>query len=351
MPDPKQPRILLVEDHEGKRYTIARLLRAEGFHIDEAETGTSALALVRAHHDVVVLDLKLPDILGWEVCRRIKADPATSNVMVLEMSAAYVSTTDRVRGLELGADAYLVHPVETIELVAVLRALVRLRFAERERELQRELLLATVGHDLRNPLGVITMTSQALMLSPTLTEREQPMVERIERTAQRMTRMVEQLLVFSQGLSSTLPIAISRIDLGELCRGVVRERQAQEPREIHVIDELGCAFGADPDRLTQLIDNLIGNALQYGTGPVTIKLSQIADRARLTIHNAGTPIPEAALPTLFDPFRRGTRVGHGLGLGLFIVHQIAVAHGGIVTVSSTIAEGTRITVELPLTSA
>src|SRR3954454_17464166 len=143
----RRPHVLFVEDDIGKRYVIARQLRAAEFDIVEATTGAEALAMLTPDFDIAILDIKLPDMYGWDICRKIKEDPQTASVMVLELSAALATPHDRARGLELGADASLVPPVDLVELVATLRALSRLRQAERDRERQRELFLGTVGHD------------------------------------------------------------------------------------------------------------------------------------------------------------------------------------------------------------
>src|ERR1041384_1032916 len=189
MTDPK-PRVLFVEDNIGKRYVIARQLRGAGFEIDEASTGQDGLALLSPSHDVAIIDIKLPDMLGWDLCKRIKGNPETAAVKVLELSATLATAEDRARGLELGADCYLVHPVELVELVAALRALIRLRNAERDRLRAQELLLATLGHDLRNPLNVIATGLSVLAESPTLVPADRDIVIRVDRTVDRMRRMI-----------------------------------------------------------------------------------------------------------------------------------------------------------------
>jgi PAS domain S-box-containing protein len=124
--------ILYAEDTEPQRYAISRFLRRAGFDVLEAGTGGEALKLMGKRPDVVVLDVNLPDISGLEVCRQIKCNELTSRTPVLHVSAALVSTQARVAGLEGGADGYLVQPVEPEELVATIRALLRVRKAEEE---------------------------------------------------------------------------------------------------------------------------------------------------------------------------------------------------------------------------
>jgi len=266
MPD-NPPSVLFVEDDLGKRYVIARQLRAAGFEIIEAGTGAEGLAKLSPELDIAILDMKLPDMYGWDICERIKENPQTASIMVLELSATLATAQDRARGLELGADAYLVHPVELVELVATLRALHRLRRAERERERQRELFLGTVGHDLRNPLQAIMMATQVLAASRTLTPPERSTVATIERTAERMRRLIDQLLTFTQGAAGGVPVHREPVDLGELCRAVVREHAAS--REIVIDDQLATPIAADAERMTQLVDNLVTNAIRYGDGTVT----------------------------------------------------------------------------------
>ena len=120
--------ILNVDDNDGARYAKTRILQSAGFRVVEAENGTDALAFVlRDEPDLVLLDVKLPDINGIEVCRRIKADPVTSSIVVLQTSAALTGRDDKIRGLEGGADNYLAAPIEADELIANVNALLRMR--------------------------------------------------------------------------------------------------------------------------------------------------------------------------------------------------------------------------------
>ncbi len=120
----KQPeaRILLVDDDEAKRYTIAKPLERAGFLINEAASGADALRMVASLPDLVILDVKLPDLSGFEVCRRIKSDPVTASIPVLHVSSTFVDIEDKVHGLNCGADGYLTSVAEPLELVATVRA-------------------------------------------------------------------------------------------------------------------------------------------------------------------------------------------------------------------------------------
>ncbi len=123
--------ILNVDDNEANRYAVSRMLKRAGFTMIEAASGAEALRMVAGRPDLVILDVNMPDIDGFEVCRRIKADPETASIPVLHMSASYILSEDKTRGLEEGADGYLIRPVESPELIATVRALLRIRSAER----------------------------------------------------------------------------------------------------------------------------------------------------------------------------------------------------------------------------
>jgi len=341
-----RPRVLFIEDDIGKRYVIARQLRAAGFEILEAETGAEGLAKLSPELDIAILDMKLPDMYGWDICKHIKENPRTASIMVLELSATLASAQDRALGLELGADAYLVHPVEIVELIATLRALHRLRRAERERERHRELFLGTVGHDLRNPLQSIMTAIQVLAESPGLATHERKLVTTINRNTERMRRLIDQLLIFTQGVAGGVPVHRESVDLRELCRAVVREHATD--REIVIDEQLEASVPIDRERMSQLVDNLVTNAIRYGAGKVTLRLRRDGNHAVIAVHNHGTPIAPDKLATLFDPYKRAARSHGGVGLGLYIVEQVARAHGGTVQVTSTDETGTTFEVRIPI---
>lgn len=124
--------ILSVDDNDAIRYSFTRYLREGGYEVIEARTGEEALEMARLNPALITLDVNLPDINGYEICRRLKDNPATSEIPILHISASCIESTDRVRGLEGGADAYLSEPVDRLELLATVKALLRMRQAQRE---------------------------------------------------------------------------------------------------------------------------------------------------------------------------------------------------------------------------
>ena len=130
MPVHQTSRILLVDDTEQNRYVLSRILARAGLEVEQCTTGKDALERVKSCPDLVILDVKLPDLSGYEVCRRIKADPVTRSIPVLQISASFVSNESKVQALEGGADGYLTHPIDATVLVATVKSLLRLKQAE-----------------------------------------------------------------------------------------------------------------------------------------------------------------------------------------------------------------------------
>ena len=215
----------------------------------------------------------------------------------------------------------------------------------------REHFVSIVGHDLRNPLTAIITSAQLLLRYGGLNARQARVVGRVGSSADRMARMIDDLLDFARSrLGGGFPIHPRRFDLGELTQQTVEELLFAYPGRSVRIDAQGDLWGNwDPDRVAQVISNLIGNALQHGLedGDVLVSLRGEQNTVVLETRNGGAPVPPEVLPHVFEPGRRGDARAGGLGLGLFIVEQIVLAHGGSIEARSTEAEGTTFTVVLP----
>lgn len=163
------PVIAVIDDNDAGRYATVRVLTHAGYLVWEGASGAEALDLARRRPDLMVLDVRLPDVDGFEVCRRIKDDPETRSIPVLHLSALMRDTRDKVAGLASGADAYLTQPVEAEELLATIRALLRLAQAERERELEVRQWHATFN-SLRNPICLMDKNGRVLRANQALAE-------------------------------------------------------------------------------------------------------------------------------------------------------------------------------------
>src|SRR5437763_6611789 len=212
----------------------------------------------------------------------------------------------------------------------------------------REHFVGIVSHDLRNPLTAIVTSAHLLLRYGELPERQARVVARIASSADRMARMIDDLLDFARSkLGGEFPIHRRRIDLRQICEQTVEELEFAFTRQVK-LEANGDLWGDwDPDRIAQVISNLVGNAVQHSDGDVKVTLRGEADVVVLETHNGGPPIPHEVLSHIFEPGRRGDARSGGLGLGLFIAQQIVLAHGGSIEVTSNDGDGTKFTVALP----
>ena len=219
----------------------------------------------------------------------------------------------------------------------------------------RERFLGVVSHDLRNPLHAILLSANTLLRAEGLPSHHTKTARRIVASSERMGRMIGELLDFTRGrLGGGIPVQPREANLRHLCRHVVEELEISHPgRELRLTAEGQFQGTWDPDRLTQLLGNLGKNALDYSPAgtPVDFRLRDEGDGVRVEVHNEGPPIPPELLPGIFEPFRRAVAGDahplSGLGLGLFIVREICLSHGGHVEVRSRQGEGTTFTLWLP----
>jgi signal transduction histidine kinase len=213
----------------------------------------------------------------------------------------------------------------------------------------RERFVAMLGHDLRDPLAVVQMSAAVLAVRP-LPEPDLAVVRQIKTASDRMERMITDVLDFARGrLSGGIPVKPELADMAEICRLAVEEANATGKLPI-AIDTSGDLSGAfDRDRIRQALSNLLRNAQSYGGGQIEVRAWESDDRKKIftTVTNHGPMIPPEQLVTLFDPFKRATDAhGGGLGLGLYIVSEIARAHGAVCSAQSS-AEATVFSIEWP----
>jgi signal transduction histidine kinase len=350
------PTVLVVDDYPGNRLALQAVLDPLGYAIVTAASGAEALRLVHSHDFVLILmDVQMPDLDGYATTALIRQCERGREVPIVFLTAAYDQPQHTRRGYALGAVDYISKPFDDQVLRAKVRALVSLyvrgRRLERERSEQyerlRDLFLGAVSHDLRNPVGAITMRSALIRARPCPDATHAAQAAAIERAAGRIAAMLDDLLelVRSQ-YTGHMPVALGRSDLGDVCRSVLGELRLAHPMRTLELAVDGDVVGQwDAHRLARAVSNLVSNALEHGDGSVRVGLHDEGDAVTLDVCNRGKPISNEALPTLFEPFRSGDG-SRGWGLGLYIVREIVRAHGGQVRVASATDE-TVFTVRLP----
>ncbi|WP_205525560.1 PAS domain-containing protein [Pyxidicoccus trucidator] len=221
----------------------------------------------------------------------------------------------------------------------------------------REQLLAVLGHDLRNPLNAISASAFQLARSEELGPPERRAVDRIRKATARMGRMINDILDFARSrLGGGIPVERQHMNLAEVCQAALEELQVSHPERQLVFECSGDTWGDwDPDRVSQVLGNLVANAIQHGQEgmPVRTLVRGEPDEVVLEVHNHGDPISPELMVRIFDPFKTHpglqdpAKKKRSLGLGLYIVSQIAGVHGGHVEVRSTASEGTTFLVHWP----
>lgn len=385
---PDKSRVLVVDDTPANRYAVTRTLTSAGFHVLEAERGEQALQLARAERpDLVVLDVNLPDIMGFEVTQRLREQPETENIGILHLSATYTDADAQALGLGAGADGYLLHPFDARVLIATVRALLRVRAAERrtaqlleierrtrierarlmadlEQALRaRDEFISIASHDIKSPLSTLQLSLAivATALGETTGIADLPLASQRLRTArnqvQQIVEMLESLLDVSRISSGRLEIQCSDMDLADLAREVIdrmRDQFAAAGCELQLDADAPVHGNWDRIRLEQVMSNLFSNALKYGPGkPVHITVGCDAQAAWLEVRDRGLGIAQEDLPRIFKQFERLRAEGKrtSFGLGLWIVQRIVEALSGSVHVKSALGKGSTFRVELPRDAA
>ncbi|HYG74929.1 MAG TPA: response regulator [Planctomycetota bacterium] len=347
-------KVLVVDDHEQNRYSLCKYLRNAGFDTVEAANGFEARALVALEPDIIILDVRLPDESGYDVCKWLKSNPPTASIPVMHLSATYVRGKDKVEGLDSGADAYLTYPIEPPELIATINALLRARRAEEEMRKANERLieanrrkdefLAMLAHELRNPLGPIRNSVEVLKRTETLTSTSQKSYEVIERQVAHMAHLIDDLLDVSRISSGKILLRKHKTDLCAVAKTVLDDYEVSlrknDLKSTLVVPNHPVWVMADPTRIAQIIGNLLNNSVKFSDpgGKIEINISVHNNEVSLAVHDTGIGMTAETVQRLFDPFHQADssldRSKGGLGLGLALVKGIVDLHGGTVQASS-----------------
>jgi signal transduction histidine kinase len=380
--------VLNIDDLEAQRYVKTRDLKAAGYDVIEGATGAEALRLVEQHRPpIVLLDVQLPDISGFEVCAFIKKK--WPEVMVLQTSATFTTSDDRVSGLNAGADSYLVQPAEPLELAAAINALLRIRrsedalralndtldgqvqertadLAESNRQLRLEMMhrqkaeagllqaqkMEAVGqltgglaHDFNNLLTAV-VGNLDLIRHRTTDPRISRLADSAFKAAERGSKLTAQLLAFSR----TQKLATEAVNVNALIEGAYELFNQSLGAGVEIRTDLDASQPfviADRNQLEVSILNLAINARDAMPDGGTITIATACDgaeegRVRISVIDTGTGMPPEIIARAFDPFFTTKPPGKGTGLGLSQVHGLVRQMGGEVDIKSEVGKGTSV---------
>jgi two-component system, sensor histidine kinase and response regulator len=353
---------LLVDDLEPNLLALSALLRRDDVEVLTALSGAEALELLLVH-DVALafIDVQMPEMDGFELAELMRGSERTRRIPIIFVTAGSHEPSRAFKGYNAGAVDFLYKPIDPVVLES--KAAVFFELHRQQQQLAEELrqrsetlrlhemFTAVLGHDLRNPLNAI-VTAAFLLQRRSQDPGVRDTADRILSSGRRMTRMIENMLDLTRArLGGGIPLNRAPADLVIVLDRVVQEfRTAYPGRTVEVLVDGDVTGEWDVDRLQQIASNLIGNALQHGHAEAAVSVGlrgTTADAVTLTVSNRGT-IPSDILPIIFDPFRGGEhKRSDGLGLGLYIAQQIAMAHHGEITVDSSEEAGTTFTVTMP----
>jgi signal transduction histidine kinase len=367
MPHTDRIKCLLVDDIPENLIALEALLQRDGIEILKAQSGPEALELLLTHTDVALamLDVQMPEMNGFELAELIRGSERTRHIPLIFITAGSREQNWQFRGYESGAVDFLYKPIDPHMLINKANVFFELQRRKQAlaHELQErtaalrvnEMFMAVLSHDLRTPLMSITAAATVLKRQPDA-DKVGTMADRMLSSTQRMGRMIEDLLDVTRiRHAGGLALNLAPANLQTLVKRTLDEMQTSFPeRDIKASLQGDLAGVWDGERLCQVMSNLVGNAIHHGNPdqPVSIAIDGTeADVLTVAVTNGGTIAPEL-VPNLFYPFHGRPREPgrhQGLGLGLFIAHQIARAHSGCIHVHSE--DGTTLfTVELPRTS-
>jgi len=346
-------RILAVDDNATNLAIIEEIL-AENYDLETAESGEEAIAKAEAFRpDIILLDIMLPGMNGYEVCRRIRANPGLKHVKIIMVSAKAM-VAERLQGYQAGADDYLTKPFEEHELLAKVQVYVRLKSVEEVDQLKSD-VLALFNHETRTPLAGIITPAELLASADEMTLEERRNFGRIILdSAQQLHRMFEKVILLSALKAGQVRLAFEQADLGDAVRTAVNDAAARAAeRRVTIETDLPGALPTwlDPAEFARALSAVLDNAVRFSPegGTVQVRARQSEQDIELTVTDQGQGIDPSFLPQVFDELADGDILHHsqGQGLSLALTRQIILAHRGSIEVASAKEVGTIITIRLP----
>jgi len=363
------PKILIVDDTPANIDVLDLFLEKEGYKISIAQSGESALDLAdRISPDLILLDVMMPGIDGFETCRRLKSNDKTSDIPIIFITARNESA-DIIKGFSMGGVDYITKPFSQEEVCARVHLHLKLKTLMAALETKNQKLadlndlknkfLGMASHDLRNPISTIQGFSKILLdHGETLAEdAKKEFLQSIHKVSNDMLTLLDDLLNISTIESGKLELQVKRGSFGQLVKERVRMYQVMAERKnlaTHLDIEEMAEFSFDPNRISQVIDNLLSNAIKFSPPgkEIYIWLGQRNGQAKFSVRDQGPGISPEDQDKLFKHFQklkaRPTADEPSHGLGLAIAKKMVEAHKGKITVESQPGSGATFSFFIPL---
>ena len=372
--------ILIVDDIPANIQLLSQVLIENGYKVRKLISGERALKAVELQApDLILLDIKMPRMDGYEVCRQLKASEATCAIPVIFISALD-DVFDKVKGFEAGGADYIIKPFEPVEVLARVSAQLKMQRLQQQlrcanvqlatqnvqlsQEIQERqqaeanlrMLLHAVSHDLRSPLsGMSLLLQNRLADAASNIAIDRRTVEVMVQSCSRQLQLIESLTATQQFDVKSAFLAMKPLSLPALVQNIIIERLPILKQHRVKVKQLFPAdlplVNADAQQLWRVFGNLIDNAVKYNQSGfiLTVEAKREGEMVLCTVADNGAGISPQQCARLFEPYTRGVGVSlrQGLGLGLYICRQIVEAHGGEIGVDSELGKGARFWLTLP----
>jgi two-component system sensor histidine kinase/response regulator len=371
-PNPANTSILIVDDVAENLQILRARLRLKGYLVREAKSGLEALLDVEQHvPDLILLDVQMPEMDGFEVCRRLKEQEFSRNIPIIFITGRG-DTDDLVLGFKAGAVDYVIKPFNSAELMTRVQTHLELKFArdilkQKNAELEKlnrekSEFLGIAAHDLKNPLATVRWLTDLLKTGTLPQEKSLDTLDKITLSVERMFRLVKNLLDVNAVEEASIDTPLENVNLVFSIADVLTDYEEQAEQKGIKISFQNTATNAtvciNAEILGQIIDNLISNALKYSPlgGQVFVRVaSDVPEKPEMvsfSVQDEGEGISEDEQHKLFAKFTtlsaKPTANEHSSGLGLFIVKKLTDAAGGTVSCQSAKGKGATFTVEFPV---
>ncbi|MGA1134519.1 MAG: hybrid sensor histidine kinase/response regulator [Prochlorotrichaceae cyanobacterium] len=366
--------ILIIDDTPDNLRLLSTVLRQEGYEVRSALTpGAAFMAIEALIPDLILLDIRMPEMDGYQICQALKQDDRYCQIPIIFLSA-YNAVTDKVKAFEVGGIDYITKPFQALEVLSRIHVHLSLRRSqkaleisnaqiadllkkERESNRVRSEFISMISHDFRTPLSTIQgFASLFKSCIGELPEDQQLyFLDKIEKSVDSVLELLDQFLLINKLEQDKLSISFSEFDLYEFCSDLIENFQIAYVHSHKVkftAIESGCKITSDPKILRSILDNLISNAIKYSPegGEVELILDCRSNSICFQVQDQGIGIPLENQDQLFEPFYRADNTGNikGTGLGLAIVKTSVEVLGGKIEVKSKLGAGTTFIISLPV---
>jgi len=368
-------KILIVDDDPTSRIILKKILTKVGYEIVQADCGKDGLAKVEIEKpNLVILDIDLPDMNGYEVCKLIKLNPETEYVPVLNISSYFTKDEDRIHGLECGADNFLTKPINPQVLVAIVKSMLKiqsteskLRIAVKEAETANDVktqFLANISHELKTPINVIVSALQMTNIIIGDIEKIDTKEKLLKYSAMmkqnsyRLIRLINNLIDITKIDSGFINMMRRNIDIVKIVEDITLSVASfVESKQIELIFDTDVEekiTACDPDKIETIIFNLLSNATKFTNagGKITVNIFDKGDYIIISVKDTGIGIEDVDKQKIFERFLQVDDTSHrnneGSGIGLSLVKSFVEMHGGEITLESTYGFGSNFLIKLPI---